>query len=293
MKTVTIRRNKTFVGCAAKLKVYLEDPDGTDLTIDGLALRKLGELRNGEEKSFEIPESDRDRRLYVAFDKMSREICNDFYVIPAGEGDLSLSGKCHFNPAIGNAFRFDGNTGAEVTENRKSAKRKGLMILLIAVLVGAVIGGVFGVVRGINRAKTQPKEFVTGEMTVTLTDSFKKADYSGEQVCYESGDTLVMILREDFEIGSDVSRLSLDEYGRIVIETNKSKFIAEPLQHEDGLTYMDYCSRGTDGKIYDYFTVFYKSRNAFWTVQFVTQEKNAESFRQQYIEYAKTVRFSD
>ena len=42
MKTVTIRRNKTFVGCAAKLRVYLEDPDGTDLTIDGLALRKLG-----------------------------------------------------------------------------------------------------------------------------------------------------------------------------------------------------------------------------------------------------------
>lgn len=293
MKTVTIRRNKTFVGCAAKLKVYLEDPNGTDLEIDNHPLRKLGELKNGEEKSFEIPESDLDRRLYIAVDKMSREICNDFYVIPAGEGDLSLSGKCHFNPAIGNAFRFDGNTGAEVTENRKSAKRKGLMILLIAVLVGAAVGAVFGTVRGINRAKTQPKEFVTGEMTVTLTGDFKKAAYEGEQVCYESGNTLVMILREDFEIGSDVSRLSLDEYGRIVIETNKSKFIAEPLQHEDGLTYTDYCSRSTDGKIYDYFTVFYKSRNAFWTVQFITTKDNADKLRPQFIDYAKSVRFSD
>lgn len=41
MKTVTIRRNKTFVGCAAKLKVYLEDPNGTDLEIDNHPLRKL------------------------------------------------------------------------------------------------------------------------------------------------------------------------------------------------------------------------------------------------------------
>ncbi len=293
MKTVTIRRNKTFVGCAAKLKVYLEDPNGTDLEIDNHPLRKLGELKNGEEKSFEIPESDLDRRLYIAVDKMSREICNDFYVIPAGEGDLSLSGKCHFNPAIGNAFRFDGNTGAEVTENRKSAKRKGLMILLIAVLVGAAVGAVFGTVRGINRAKTQPKEFVTGEMTVTLTGDFKKAAYEGEQVCYESGNTLVLVLREGFDAGPGVSALSLDDYGEIVIEANRSKFTAASLQHGNGLTYTDYRSKGTDGKTYDYFTVFYKSGKAFWTVQFVTQEKNAESFRQQYIEYAKTVRFSD
>ena len=167
------------------------------------------------------------------------------------------------------------------------------MFLLIAVLVGLAIGGVIGVIKGISRVKTQPKEFVTGELTVTLTDSFKKADYSGEQVCYESGDTLVMILREDFETGSDVSRLSLDEYGRIVIETNKSKLIAEPLQHEDGLTYTDYCSKGTDGKSYDYFTVFYKSRNAFWTVQFITTKDNADKLRPQFIDYAKSVRFSD
>ena len=55
MRQLTVRREKTFVGSAAKAHVYIADPQG-DTVISGMNCSKLGELRNNEEKTFEITE---------------------------------------------------------------------------------------------------------------------------------------------------------------------------------------------------------------------------------------------
>lgn len=52
MRNLIIKRNKTFVGCATKLKVYIEDSASSEITINGVSCRKLGTIRNGEEQSF-------------------------------------------------------------------------------------------------------------------------------------------------------------------------------------------------------------------------------------------------
>ena len=51
-----------------------------------------------------------------------------------------LTGENYFNPANGNAFRFDNNNGAEVLAARKKGNKKGTVILVIAIIVGFIIG---------------------------------------------------------------------------------------------------------------------------------------------------------
>ncbi|MBQ4509514.1 MAG: hypothetical protein II984_02215 [Clostridia bacterium] len=138
MRNLTIKRNKAGAGCAGKLKVYIEDHNAGEIEINGVPCRKIGTLKNGEEKTFSIDENE--QKVFVIFDTMSKNYCNDYYKVPAGSEDVSLSGKCKFNPAAGNAFRFDGVTDEEVLQNRKSGNSKGVVVLIVAIIVGFVIG---------------------------------------------------------------------------------------------------------------------------------------------------------
>ena len=138
MRHLTIKRNQSFVGCLGVFKVYIEDAVFGDTTIDGVSCRKLGDLKNGEEKTFEIGEGA--VKVYVIADQMSKNFCNEYYQLPEGQEDVSLSGQSKFNPAAGNAFRFDNNNSAEVLASRKKSTWKGIVVLVIAILVG-YIGG--------------------------------------------------------------------------------------------------------------------------------------------------------
>ena len=77
---------------------------------------------------------------------LSKEYCNDFYVLPEGQEDISLTGQNRFNPANGNAFRFDNNNNAEALEGRKRGTKKGVVALVVAIAVGFVIGFVITMV---------------------------------------------------------------------------------------------------------------------------------------------------
>ena len=138
MRKLTIKRNKTFVACLAKMKVYIEDPSSTDLVINDIPCRKLGVLKNGEEKTFEI--GDGPAKVFVIADKMSKNFCNEFYQLSAGTQDVYLTGKNKFNPASGNAFRFDNNDSEEAKVNREKGKATGTIILIASIVVGIVIG---------------------------------------------------------------------------------------------------------------------------------------------------------
>ena len=119
MRNLTIKRNKSFVACAVTMKVYIEDPDSTELTINGVNCRKLGTLKNGEEKTFLIEESE--AKVFVIVDKFSKDYCNEVYTVPAGEEDVVLTGQHHFNLSNSNAFRFDGVSDRETEAVHKKA----------------------------------------------------------------------------------------------------------------------------------------------------------------------------
>ena len=49
MRNLTIKRNKTFVGSAMKVRVYIEDANSADIVLNAVSYRFLGTLKNGED----------------------------------------------------------------------------------------------------------------------------------------------------------------------------------------------------------------------------------------------------
>ena len=54
MRNLTIKREKTFVGSLMKVHVYIEDHFNSEITINNVPCRKLGDLKNNEEKTFSL-----------------------------------------------------------------------------------------------------------------------------------------------------------------------------------------------------------------------------------------------
>lgn len=138
MRKLTITRRKTFVASMAKMKVYIEDHSASEITINDIPCRKLGDLKNGEEKTFEISEDA--AKIFVIADSLSKDYCNDVYELPEGNEDVALTGRNQYNPINGNAFRFDNNTSQLAQATRKRGMKKGVVVQIIAIVVGIILG---------------------------------------------------------------------------------------------------------------------------------------------------------
>ncbi|MBO5328811.1 MAG: hypothetical protein J6B04_06530 [Clostridia bacterium] len=138
MRNLTVKRNKTGVACLAKIKIYVEDRVTPETDINDVPCRKLGDLKNGEEKTFVI--SNEEVRVFAIADNLSKSYCNDYYKVPAGSEDVYLSGKNRYNPFKGNPFYFDGVTDEEVLKNRKKGSKIGVLVSILAIIAGFAIG---------------------------------------------------------------------------------------------------------------------------------------------------------
>lgn len=286
MRNLTIKRTKSFVACLVKLKIYIEDPVSSDIVINNIPCRKLGELKNGEEKAFEI--SERAAKVFVIADRLSKDYCNEYYQLPEGEWDIALTGRNKFNPAGGNAFRFDNNDSAEVKANRKKGTTIGLMVLIAAVVVGLVVGNLIG--KGVTIKTVEPKDFSYDKMSITLTEEFEKTDMEGFTVAYGSKDVAVFAIKESFSLQEDVGSLTLEEYANIVIEKNNRD---ATVKEKDGLTCFEFDYLNPETKeAYRYFAYVYKSEDAFWLVQFAVLKENSDTYEEKIGEWAKSVEFS-
>lgn len=289
MRNLTIKRTKSFVACLAKMKVYIEDPNSPDITVNNVPCRKLGDLKNGEEKTFQVEEQA--LKVFVIADTLSKEYCNEFYLLPEGSDDVVLTGKNKYNPANGNAFRFDNNENAEVLKNRKKGNRIGVIVISLAILVGAVGGALIG--SGIfSKDSTAPKNFSADNMSITLTDDFKENDVGNYTAVYDSKKVAVFVLKESFSFVEGFENYTLEQYAALVISSNN---LGDPeIKTVDGLTVFEYESQNPETKdTYKYFTYVYKASDAFWMVQFAVRDKVANEYAPKIAEWAKSVEFSD
>ena len=138
MRELTIVRQKTFVACAGKVRIYIEDHANPELIINEVPCRKLGELKNNQEQTFTITEDA--VKLFAIYDVLSKDKFNEVVNLPAGNEPIKLTGKAHFNPSAGNPFRFEGVTDEETLANRKKGSSFGMILMIIAVAIGFVIG---------------------------------------------------------------------------------------------------------------------------------------------------------
>ena len=283
-----IKRHKKFTGCAAKMKVYIEDPMEGDTTINGCLCRKLGVLKNGENKHFAI--GDEAAKVFVISDKLSRNVYNEFYNVPAGREDVFLSGKNHYNPFAGNPFRFDGVTDEEVLKNRKKVGRKGIMVLVISLIVGFLLG--IGGALLENHTSNDPKTFYWDGIQITLTEAFSEVEEEGFHACYGSLDTAVFVVRDGFDTLEGLEDLSVEEYGQLVLDNNGFDDTFE-LMDIDGLTVFEYVTTNEDNEDWYYLSSVYKGMDAFWLVQFACLEENADGKIDYFIEWADSVAFGN
>lgn len=288
MRKLTIKREKSFVGSLTKMKVYIEDASSSEISLNNVSYRKIGDLKNGEEKTFII--DDNKCNLLIIGDKASKDICNEIYNIKAGEEDIYLTGKNIFNPAAGNAFRFNGVADSQVLTNRKNANKKGIIFLSIFVVIGLICGVLLGKTLS-QSAFNQQKKFSEEGMTITLTNKFRKASIDGYTVCYDSKDVAVFAIKEKFSSAKDFEKYTLSEYGNLLISSNNLNSSVK-VRNNNGLTYFEYQNTNPEtNEPYHFFTTVYKTSDSFWMIQFVTLEKNYNDYKQNFVDWAKNVEF--
>lgn len=287
MRKLTVKRRKRFVACLATMFVWLESADG-DVRVNGRLCKKIGELKNGEEKSFEIGE---EAAALLITASTGKSFSGEIFFLPAGSEDVTLSGENKFDPAAGNAFRIDENTGEAVKNYRKKSTRLGALILICAILLGAVAG--YLISSFILRAqKERPKEFSADGMTIRLTGEFRPQEEEGFTAVYLSKKVTVMATKESYSEVPSPARFSLSSYAEYVAEINRIDKSA--IRREDGLTYTAYeRSSSSDGETYSYTVFFYQAADAFWLIQFATEKGDADAFREKIFSWAKSVSFAD
>ena len=287
MRQLTLKRTKSFVGCLVKMKVYIEDPESQETVINKVSCRKLGELKNGEEKTFPIGEQA--ARVFVIADRISKNYCNAYYELPEGQEPVFLSGKNEFDPASGNAFRFAYYNGGEIPKRRRTGAPKGLIVWAAAIIAGAVLGNLISAAL-FSAGTPEAKTFSSNGMTVVLTDAFKEMDIENHTVAYESNKVAVFALKEAFTLLEGFGDYTLEEYGELVLKNNN--LTAQKLQTAEGLTYFTYKYTNPEiNKTFQYYSFVYKSHDAFWLVQFAVLEQDSEAYAQQIMDWAKTVEF--
>lgn len=290
MRELKIKRMKSFVACGVRDKVYIEDYDNPDIKINKIPCRKLGKLKNGEEKIFEI--DDNAARLYVICDKLSKNYCNDYYPLPEGNENIVLCGTNQYNPFVGNPFRFYGvDENEEVRAHRKKNTKKGIVTKVLVFLIAFVLCIALGFATAFL-LEAEPQSFESNGMSITLTDEFYESEVDGYTFCYESYDTVVLGLREGFDLAEGFENCTLDEYADLIIENNGIDQSVE-VQHRDGVTYFEYVWTNPDSDVnYVYYTAVYKSTDAFWQIQFIADEENYDGLLPEFEKYAKSIQFA-
>lgn len=301
MRRLWITRRKALAACAMKMKVYIEDPEAGDLDIAGVMCRRLGELKNGERKMFSVDYGA--ARVFAIADKASRNSFYEFCHIPEGRDDVFLSGRNYFQPYSGNPFRFDGKAPEDVRQNRRRLKGTGRWILAVTLVIGAAAGIVLGLTVGrdfgkmvgnaVMEANAQPLVFRTEGMKITLDDRYEPLEIEEYTACYGTGNSAVFVSREPYSLNEDFEQMSLDTYGTLLLENNGLSAITK-LQQEDGLTCFEYDFQNPQNqRVLNYYSVLYKGPDAFWMIQFVSNQEESADFRKTFQKFAASVRLEE
>ena len=289
MRTLTVRRRKTFVAYPSRVGVYIEDPHADGITINNTTCRFLDTLRNGEEKSFEIGENR--AKVFITGKQISKLYGNDFYEIEESESDIYLSGKNRFDPIMGNPFRFDNNGSEAAALQRKKNGREGFAIYAVACyLCYIILFMTLLVFMFVPIVKT----FSDDNLSITLTNRFEKTQAQGYDLAYVSGDVAVLILEDT----KNASAYLLEEYTPeryLKLVMNNRRFPESEIVSNGGAPYIQYKLRYKDilGNIngYIYRCYAYKSEDSFWLIQFVVKEDTYDKYSSKINRWANSVEF--
>ena len=289
MRSLTIKREKSFVACLVKANVYVHDELTGDTKINGDNCYKLGSLKNGEEKTFTI--GDEETKIYVVADKLSMKLTNEVCYIPAGVDNIYLMGECKYNPIGGNNFRFHGMTDPRVLANRKKSTRKFGVFFALCLIIGIVLGFLSGYDAPEYAKDGEPYQFIDESgVVITLTDTFEKMDTESADFTYGTNDAVVFGHKAEFALKEGLSDWTVEEYGDALIESWGSEDVK--LQEKDGILFYEYQSYSENSDVtFCYMVAIYKTEDAFWDISFAIDDANYELYKPMFFEWANSVAF--
>ena len=138
---------------------------------------------------------------------------------------------------------------------------------------------------------TSDKTYTSHGMSITMPDGFYEKSLASVTVYFESQETIVTALKEDFTTLAAVNlgeNSTLQDYGQAVLANNQK---SEELKEKDGLTYFTYTT-SVSGKNFFYTAVVYKANDSFWLLNFACEDSNKDKYEDAFLKWAKTVSFS-
>ena len=138
---------------------------------------------------------------------------------------------------------------------------------------------------------TNDKTYTSHGMTITMPDGFYEKSLASVTVYFESQETIVTALKEDFTTLEAINlgkNSTLKDYGQAVLANNQK---SEELKEKDGLTYFTYTT-SVSGKNFFYTAVVYKTDDSFWLLNFACEDSNKDKYEDTFLKWAKTVKFS-
>ncbi len=290
MRNLVIKREKSFVGCLGKYKVYIADPNSNDLKIKKESCRKLGVLKNGEEVVFQIP--DEEVKIYIIAGPASKSYCNEMVILPAGQDDVYLSGKAKYNPFKGNPYRLSGPVSEETKKNRKGSNKIATFVMLGALIFGFVVGFINGL--SSDEKLLEPETFNVDNMQITLIQEFVEVPYDDFDAAYQTTDMLVLVVKESKPIAEGYEDLTLEQYaGLLITGQEDAGLVCSDLKNKNGLCYFEYQAT-VDGETYYCKDYTYESNDAFWNVTFICYDETTLVANTASIsEWAQSVEFNE
>ena len=290
MRQLTLKRNKSFVGCLQPLKVYIADEDG-DAEINETKCRMLGTVKNGEEKTFEITEEE--TRVFVIADQATKNACCASAPIPAGTDPVFFSGAPKFSPGTYNSFRFDGiepDDFALMWQDTGRKKTRRSRIILCVVLLAAVT------LTAVLARMERPKTFKWNDISVTLTNKYGKTNTNrSDLVQYRSKDSLVNIQKIPFSIVSqDLSHTDLLDFIKYQASLkDPTSLEGWRYKEKDGEPFALYSNEITEnGRTFTYyFEVFiFDAKDCFYLVEIGTEDKTKADSDEFFFKTVNTVK---
>lgn len=174
---------------------------------------------------------------------------------------------------------------APKTPEKKPNGTKSMVIIILAVVASLVVGfgAGYGIAAGISAIiEGQAQEFVAGDMTLTLDQSFQQYKIPAYAAVYASDDI------EVFVYAPVTSNVSAEEYAQSFVNYYS---IASEVEKKDGLVYFVDKAEGNDGKLYSKYYFTYKSGEECWLVQFSVRDNQVWMYEKNIMKWAGSVEF--
>lgn len=281
MRNLTIYRKSAMAGKLAKMNVFVEDPNSNELVLLDRHYKKLGDLKNGEAKTFQVTEDA--AKVIVVSEREGRNARWGFYMLDQGNEDVALSGKTTLEKGGQFVFEFDTESGPINTQkiNKRRVIKRWFVRILIMVLC----------VLGLRSCKPEPKTFTVENLNITLTTDFEKEDTEDALMKFDSKKVSVYVNKVMHIFDKDLRVLSAEEYAKFAADNVGVN--ADITKKANGWVKYDYKKDLGTINASHHFVYFYKTPSVFWIVEFVTPNRYADNCGDDIEQWANSMVFNE